>query len=122
MLYLAERWDESYTVLSSISDEADVDPGRRLMSLGLAAARSGHEVEARSIADAILSDNPLDKGHSTQQSARILAALGDQVAATAMLRRAFEEGFGYFPWVHTIREFEALKGYPQFDALMKPRT
>lgn len=120
-LYLAGRWNESYSVLSSISDEADVNPGRRLTSLGLAAARSGKEAEARSIAAAILIDDPLDKGHSKQQSAQILAALGDRVAATEMLRRAFEEGFGYYPWVHTIREFEALKGYAPFDALMKPR-
>jgi TolB-like protein len=119
MLYLAGRWHESHAVLSSIETE---DGSRRLLtSRGRAAGRLGWEMEARQAASKLLTDNQLDQGHSTFGAATILAALGERAEATNLLRRAIAEGFGFYPWVHTVWEFENLADYEPFQELVRPR-
>lgn len=119
ILYMAGRWRESYAILSSV--EKEDEPGTLLTSRGRAAARIGQEMEARQAAADLLTDDPLDKGHGAFRASTILAALGAQAEATNLLRRAIAEGFGFYPWVHTVWEFENLADYEPFQELMHPR-
>jgi tetratricopeptide (TPR) repeat protein len=120
LLYLAGRWAEAYAVLSAI-DEDDDEHGTLLVSRGRAAARIGKEVEAREAVAELLTDDALDKGHDAFRAATILAALGDEAGATNLLRRAVAEGFGFYPWLHTVWEFENLEGYEPYEELVRPR-
>lgn len=119
LLYLAGRWREAHAVVSSI--EKEDEHGTLLTSRGRAAARIGREREARQAAAELLTDDPLDKGHSTFRAATILAALGDEAEATNLLRRAVAEGFGFYPWLHAVWEFESLEDYEPFRELVRPR-
>lgn len=119
LLYLAGRWREAHAVLSSI--DVEDEHGTLLASRGRAAGRIGLETEARRAASDLLTEDPLDKGHGAYRAATILAALGDEAEATDLLRRAVAGGFGFYPWFHTIWEFENLADHEPFQELVRPR-
>lgn len=119
LLYLAGSWQEAHAVLSAL--EKEDEHGTLLTSRGLAAARIGREDEARQAVSDLLTDDPLDKGHSTFRAATIMAALGDKAEATNLLRRAVTEGFGFYPWLHTVWEFENLSNYEPFQEFVRPK-
>ena len=118
LLYFANRWQEAYDVLGSL--EADDPHGTLLVSRARAAARLGLESEARAAVAALETDDPLNQGHDAFRASTILAALGDRPGATLLLRRAFAGGFGHYPWLHRMSEFEALAGYGPYEELMRP--
>lgn len=89
---------------------------------GIAAASGGEEEEARSFARHLSVEPPFGAGSRTLWAARILATLGDREGATDLFRLAIERGHGFYPWLHTVREFEILRDYPLFQELIKPRN
>jgi len=66
---------------------------------------------------------PYLRGEPTFQRARLAAVLGDRERAMALLRLAFDQGFG-FDWglgTHADPDFESLRDYPPFEELMRPK-
>jgi serine/threonine-protein kinase len=60
-------------------------------------------------------------GSPTRCRAEIAAVLGDRELAVTLLKQAFSEGMLSPRWeTHTDADFAGLKGYPPFEALMKP--
>ena len=94
--------------------------------LGVTAAHLGDHGEARRL-DSVLAALPTPYlfGSQTYARARIAAALGGSTAAVELLRTAWAQGrpLGYDPRdnedVHSDEEFDALRDYFPFDALMR---
>jgi hypothetical protein len=90
--------------------------------IGAIAARQGDRLEALRI-DRVLAQTKrryLLGGH-TSWRARIHTLLGDRDRSIELLRAAFGEGYPYSPSLHTDLAFEALRDYPPFQGLMKPK-
>ena len=122
LLYEMGRWDRAAAVLRGLPAGArDALPYRAMAAL--LAARAGDTATARSV-DAELAGigGAWSFGEPTFWRARIHAALGDDAVAVDLLRRSFAEGRGAQAWheVHVSRDFDALRGTPSFDALVRP--
>ncbi|SPE38264.1 putative Calcium/calmodulin-dependent protein kinase [Candidatus Sulfopaludibacter sp. SbA6] len=129
-LYQAERWDEAQAVFAALAAEHPDNifyKGR----LGALAARRGDRATALRIAEELRHlETPYLYGNHLSRSARIVALLGDQEGAVAMLRESVAEGagngdmpdvYGYgFIYRHSM-DLESLHGYPPFEDLIKPK-
>jgi TolB-like protein len=131
--YQAERWPEAKAVFAALAKHpADYYfeiyyKGR----LGALAARLGDTADARRVADELRRmEKPWLDGKHTFRAARIVALLGDKDGAVALLREAIAQGagisevpdaYGYaFIYSHCM-DLESLRGYPPFEALVKPK-
>jgi hypothetical protein len=52
--------------------------------------------------------------------AAIHALLGEKAEAVALIEQATRRGFAYRHVIHIIPGMDLLKGYPPFDALVRP--
>ena len=96
---------------------------------GVAAAREGDRHDALRISEqlaAVTRPYPL-LGYPTLWRARIAALVGDPDQAVTLLRQAISEGLlpldvaqglGYAMWLHRDIDFEALRDYPPFQAIL----
>jgi tetratricopeptide (TPR) repeat protein len=91
--------------------------GRR----GFVAARMGDRKAASETSQwmAALSERFL-YGQNTMWRARIAASLGDKKEAVDLIRQAIGEGEAYGWHLHRDRELVLLRGYPPFEALLRP--
>jgi hypothetical protein len=64
---------------------------------------------------------PVTSGGLTRWRASIAAALGHKARAVSLLQQAYEEGESYFLWTHRAVDLESLRGYPPFEAFVKPK-
>lgn len=55
---------------------------------------------------------------SRTASTSVLARCGYR---NSRLRRAVSGGFGFYPWLHTVWEFENLADYEPFQNLVRPK-
>jgi tetratricopeptide (TPR) repeat protein len=115
------RYVEAYAILEGLDDFGSLPEEAAAFRLGIAAAHVGRVEEARSIASGLIDPDPENGGHKTALSARILAALPDRAGATARLGLAFDQGYGRYYWLHTVPEFQVLRGYAPFERLMAPK-
>ena len=53
--------------------------------------------------------------------ARIQALLGEREAAVALLREAIARGYPHMHALHTDVDLEALRDYPPFQDLLRPK-
>jgi predicted Zn-dependent protease len=93
--------------------------------LGALAARRGDHAEAARI-DGLLAtaEGPFTRGQATYWRACIAALLGERDRAVDLLARALDAGFVYpvrYLDVHIEPSFTALRTYPRFQALVRPR-
>lgn len=128
-LYWAGQWQEARDHVTRLLAESPHD----LDYLGLAgvtAAREGDRHEALRVSTqlaAVARPYPL-LGHPTLWRARIAALVGDPDQAVTLLRQAISEGLlpldvaqglGYAMWLHRDIDFEALRDYPPFEAILE---
>ena len=89
---------------------------------GVLAARLGDAREARRIAGALSrSDRPHLFGSHTYWRARIAAVLGEADGAVALFRQAFAEGCPFDIAFHRDMDFESLRDFPPYQALLRPK-
>jgi hypothetical protein len=89
---------------------------------GLLASRLGQREMAALVADTLARRRkPYEFGAANLYRARIAASLGHPEMAVAALEQAFAEGRAYQVWLHRDIDFESLRGYPAFDALVRAR-
>jgi hypothetical protein len=87
---------------------------------GVIAARSGDRLEAERTSARLASlTTPYLRGVNTLGRAQIAALLGDKAGAARLARQATAEGVTPF-LLHLTAEFVSLRGYPAFDALVRP--
>ena len=66
-------------------------------------------------------DQPYLRGANTLWRARIAAVLGDRGEAVRLLGQAIDDGRPYGLWLHRDPDFEALRSFPPFEELVRPR-
>jgi tetratricopeptide (TPR) repeat protein len=127
-LYWAGQWREARDLGARILGEVPEDVNY-LGFAGVTAAREGDRQDALRISEqlaAVTRPYPL-LGHPTLWRAKIAALVGDYDRAVTLLRQAISEGlmpldvaqgFGYAMWLHRDTDFEKLRNYPPFQAIM----
>ena len=120
-LYLASRTEECETLFGQLAAEKPDDPNY-LGYRGVLAAGRGERQEAERVSAALASlQRPDLRGQHTLWRARIAALLGQKEHAVALLREAMHQGQQYGAFVHTIPQFEPLRGYAPFRELLRPK-
>ena len=130
-LYWAGQWQEARHHFARLFAEAPADLDR-MGYLGAIAAREGDRIEALRISHEVAAftrPHPLF-GHPTLWRARIAAILGERDEALSLAREAIGQGlmpldvahgFGCAMWLHHDPDFEALRDYAPFEALLVAR-
>ncbi len=120
-LLQAGRWAEGRAVFAELAARNPEDV-EALGYLGRIAARTGDRAEATRISEELRRvDRPFLFGENTYQRACIAAQLGQKATATALLRDAFAEGKMFGVSLHREIDLEPLRGYTQFEELIKPK-
>jgi tRNA A-37 threonylcarbamoyl transferase component Bud32/TolB-like protein/tetratricopeptide (TPR) repeat protein len=89
--------------------------------LGVIAASNGERVRAGAIADSLGSlRRPWLHGEHLYWRAAIIGALGEHALAVQLLRQANHEGQAMMSW-HAAPPLAALRGFPPFEDLIRPR-
>jgi len=119
-----DRWDEARPILDALAREGT--PGTNLEALGqagVAAVHQGDRGRAQRIFGELgrVSDDPRYRGWRAHFRASIAAHLGDEDRAVELLRLSLAQGATYDYHLHHALELEPLRGYPPFEALIKPK-
>ena len=134
LLYHAGRLDEAATIFEDLARtsrdrvqhvglhhlhlSAHLDEGY----LAAIAARRGDDAAAARWCDRLEDlDGRFLYGAQWYWLAVVAAIRNDAERAVRMLRRAFADGLPMESFVHADPHFVALQGYPQMDALLRPR-
>ena len=119
-LYLAESWGDAQR-LSERLRARDTAAVEEWGWLGVVAARRGDTATAIH-ADSVIAHRawPFAQGGPAVSRADLAALLGRREEAVALLARALAEG-AIVSAVHTDPDLESLRGYPPFEALLKPK-
>jgi tRNA A-37 threonylcarbamoyl transferase component Bud32/TolB-like protein len=90
--------------------------------LGVIAARRGDREQALRV-DRTLAElkRPYLFGRHTMWRARIHARLGERDVAVGLVREALSHGYPHMHALHADLDFEALRDYPPFRELLKPK-
>ena len=87
-----------------------------------AAAFRGDTATAHRIDDVLSHANPpYSFGVVQFGRAEIAAALGQKEAAVRLLTQALAAGSRRMPEIHRVEEFQALRGYEPFEAILRPK-
>lgn len=90
--------------------------------IGVAAAASGDEATARAQDQWLAgAGTRFTFGGHTEARARIAAVLGQRDEAVRLLHQAVTEGLGYENNKHRDFELQRLRGYPPFEAWLRPK-
>jgi hypothetical protein len=130
-LYMAERWPEAKAVFAALAAEKPAYVHAKGW-LGVIAARQGDSAGAQRISAELGALNPKYLyGIDALWQAQIAAILGDKDGAVALLRESVARGYGWskeretygygFLYPH-LMDLEALRGYPPFEELVKPKS
>ncbi len=120
-LYLAGDWEAAHGVAAKLATEDSSDWYSRAI-LARLAARRGDPAEAERISQTLTSiDQPYLFGSLTLARAHIAALVGKRADAVALLRRALAEGFPFVYELHSNPDLEALRDYPPFEELLRPK-
>jgi tetratricopeptide (TPR) repeat protein len=112
---------EAERLLRVASGEAGDEMAVRGLA-GVLAARSGRVAAATEASEWLASlDRPWLHGTNTYWRARIAASLGRRSEASHLLQRSYEEGMEVWDPAHVEPDFDPLRGYPPFEAFLRPR-
>ncbi|UCG87915.1 MAG: hypothetical protein JSW71_05055 [Gemmatimonadota bacterium] len=119
-LYYAERWDEAWDYLRTLSasDSADVE---HVGFSAVLAVRLGEPDRAASLDRALASlDSRELRGANLVWRARIAALLGEKRRAVELLHQAQSNGWPFNIWHHVELDFAPLADYPPFQEFLAP--
>jgi DNA-binding SARP family transcriptional activator/TolB-like protein len=131
-LYWSGQWKDSRELFARLNAEVPGDLDY-VGYLGVSAARAGDRAEALRIDQRLaIFTRPFPLfGHPNLWRARIAATLGARDEAVGRLREAIgqgllpldvAQGWGYPMWVHHDVDFETLRDYPPFKALLDRKS
>lgn len=120
---VAGRLDDAHRLMKGLHNQYPED-FRYMGSWGRLAAMRGDTATALSL-DRQLAELPSEKfsGSPTFERAQIMAQLGRRDETVALLAEAFSQGVGFVSYrarVHTFNNFVGMRGYPPFEALLRP--
>jgi DNA-binding SARP family transcriptional activator/tetratricopeptide (TPR) repeat protein/TolB-like protein len=125
LLMEAERWDDVYTVAAGLPQPGP--GGANAGVLGVAAVRLGRHAEVELALQALqrTSEQPADRlsyGSAKLWAAAIHAHRGELETAVELVRLAIAEGASVTGrGIHGHQGLAPLRGYPAFEALIRPR-
>ncbi len=115
------RFDTAYTLYVDLARRDTTGDITLRARVGVAAAGMHDSATARRVLDEMAQGRrPYDRGTTELWSATIAAQLGDKELAVSLLKQAAEKGSGVFN-AHRLTEFQQLKGFPPFEALLRPK-
>jgi tetratricopeptide (TPR) repeat protein len=121
-LYALERLVEASRPLDSLLGSVASPPPDAIGLRGVLAARQNDPARARVLARRLAAIPPrYNFGIPTVWRARIAAALGQRDSAVTLLRQAFAEGREYDLWLHRDQDLAALRDYPPYLELIRPK-
>jgi len=114
------RWSEAMNLLKPFA-AADTALNARL-SWAVASAHTGDNRPAEKLEAelAAMPPHPYRQGAMLHLRARLPLARGDRAGTIALLKAAQAKAFPLYDGVHGVFEFEALRGDPALEALLKP--
>jgi tetratricopeptide (TPR) repeat protein len=119
--YWSGRWHDALPVFERLVRE-DSSSVERLGFLGASYARADRRNEALALSEQLRAlEQPYSLGLNTLWRARIAAVLGDQAQAVQLLGLAIREGQAYGIWLHREPDFEGLRAFAPFEAMIRPR-
>jgi hypothetical protein len=119
-----ERWDEARPILDALAREGTGPVNvEALGQAGVVAVHQGDRARAQRLFDELgrTADSPHQLGYRAYFRAGIAAHLGDKDRAVELLRLSLAQGGRYDYHLHHALELEPLRGYPPFEALIKPK-
>jgi tetratricopeptide (TPR) repeat protein len=121
-LFVAGRWQEARSQYESLVNQ-DPDNIEYLGSWGVTIARMGETASARRISEELRAiDRPYLFGRPTYWQAAIAATLGDAELAISLLREWISQAFSIdHVELHHDPNFESLREYPPFQAILRPK-
>jgi tetratricopeptide (TPR) repeat protein len=122
VLQALEHWADARGEYAALLAE-DSTTVEHLGALGVLAARLGRTAEADSIGARLVDDvRPYTFGAPRVWAARIAAVKGEREAAVALIHQALREGFARLYSLHADPDLEALRGFPAFQEILRPRS
>jgi tetratricopeptide (TPR) repeat protein len=120
-LYQAGEWAEAASIFEPLVEASPENPSY-LRYYGVAVAKLGQREQALEIAEraSALTRSGL-RGRHLLAHAVIMDALGDSEEAVRYFQTAFDNGAMRAVWLHRDPALDDIRGYPPFDALMRPR-
>jgi TolB-like protein/Flp pilus assembly protein TadD/predicted Ser/Thr protein kinase len=117
-LYYEGRMEEAERVFATAlrHNEALQEPAIPILAAYLYASRG----ERQRIDPAVFAPGPEESfdGDQTYWLAGVFALLGEQDRALAWLRRAVELGNHNYPWFSRDRNFDQLRGHPEYEEIL----
>ncbi len=127
MLYLLGQWEEARELYMGLAEELP-EASYELYELyargrlGTIAYHIGEIAEADRIYRELLAlDRPFLFGEHLMTAACIAAVRGEREQAVELIREALAQGFAWDAWIHREPDFEALRDYPPFQELLRPK-
>ena len=122
--YAAGHVDSARTIVATLARAHPRDE-RYAGLLGALAAQRGDRAEAARIDGLLVTlERPFGRGQATYWRACIAARLGERDTAVDLLARALDAGYTYqvrFLDAHVEPSFAALRDYPRFKELLRPK-
>jgi len=123
--YYAAGYADSARVIAADLARAHPQNEHYAGLLGVLAAQRGDRAEAARLGRLLVTlERPLGRGQATYWRACIAALLGERDTAVDLLARALDAGYVYqvrFLNAHVEPSFAALRAYPRFQALLRPK-
>jgi serine/threonine protein kinase/tetratricopeptide (TPR) repeat protein len=121
VFFASRQFDSAQTRYAALAAEDTFDIMARGRT-GSSAALRGDTATARRIAAELSSiARPYTFGEPAYWGAAIAAALGDKETAVRLLTEALARGDRKMPEIHRLEEFQALRGYEPFEAILRPK-
>ena len=123
LLFASGQFDSAQVRYAQLAAE-DTFPFdvRELGRVGSSAALRGDTVIAKRAFDELgRVDRPYSFGEPSYWRAAIAATLGQKETAVRLLGEALSRGARKMPELHRLEEFESLRGYPPFEAILRPK-
>ena len=117
-MYLAGRWEEAQGLIEKLEESLPDDIDCRGLIGVIAARRDDRDLALRIMGELRNEDRPHMRGDHLNWCARVAALLGERKQAVELLREAI--GQGQILLLHTIVEYESLRGYPPFEEVVRP--
>ncbi len=114
--------DSSQAIYERLGQNDTLWAGARINAAISAALRHDTATVTRALAALdTMAQNKFDHGSAQVEQARIAAAFGDKAGAVAYLKAGLAAGARFtYTWLSSL-EFESVRDYPPFKALLKPK-
>jgi tetratricopeptide (TPR) repeat protein len=123
LLFASGQFDSAQVHYAQLAAE-DTFPFdvKEIGRVGSSAALRGDTVIAKRAFDELgRVDRPYSFGEPSYWRAAIAATLGQKESAVRLLGEALSRGARKIPELHRLEEFESLRGYPPFQAMLRPK-